>query len=386
MNKVIIDKQKELNREVASMLKNSDSSITNLRLISLGNSIASGYSMVRTIKPLLLRNDSIESIMKEYDIRLERYHFARAQNNNDEHIFEWLVSNITENEMHDMNRSDYSGGASSMVTHELTPAKIERYYPYKENEGLSAARNTGIKAAKGEYIAFLDSDDYLAPNFLETLYTMAINNDAEISCCNYKMYFPKSNIKITMPTIPESGVYSKERALKKLILDYTLHYFSWNKLCKKSIFEENKIHFYDMYFEDISTSPRLFYNAKKIAITTKPLYYYTQRPGSILSTMNVKKINDYTKALGIIRNYLEQKNDYKIYRSTFRHYAFRVRLVNYFSVTRMHIKFKTFSGFINNIKINNKLINFYIDDNYKLEEGIIKMPYLLMPPEKKLQK
>lgn len=134
MNKVIIDKQKELNREVASMLKNSDSSITNLRLISLGNSIASGYSMVRTIKPLLLRNDSIESIMKEYDIRLERYHFARAQNNNDEHIFEWLVSNITENEMHDMNRSDYSGGASSMVTHELTPAKIERYYPYKEND------------------------------------------------------------------------------------------------------------------------------------------------------------------------------------------------------------------------------------------------------------
>lgn len=107
MNKVIIDKQKELNMEVASMLKNSDSSITNLRLISLGNSIASGYSMVRTIKPLLLRNDSIESIMKEYDIELERYHFARAQNNNDEHIFEWLASNVTENEMHEMNRRDY---------------------------------------------------------------------------------------------------------------------------------------------------------------------------------------------------------------------------------------------------------------------------------------
>ena len=138
MNKVIIDKQKELNMEVASMLKNSDSSITNLRLISLGNSIASGYSMVRTIKPLLLRNDSIESIMKEYDIELERYHFARAQNNNDEHIFEWLASNVTENEMHEMNRRDYSLAASSMVTHELTPEQIEKYYPYNEtdNKGL----------------------------------------------------------------------------------------------------------------------------------------------------------------------------------------------------------------------------------------------------------
>ncbi len=82
---------------------------------------ASGYSTVRTIRPLLLRNDSIESIMKEYDIELERYHFARVQNNNDEHIFEWLASNITENEMPEMNRRDYSGAASSMVTHELTP-------------------------------------------------------------------------------------------------------------------------------------------------------------------------------------------------------------------------------------------------------------------------
>lgn len=138
MNKVIIDKQKELNREVASMLKNSDSSITNLRLISLGNSIASGYSMVRTIKPLLLRNDSIKSIMKEYDIELERYHFARAQNNNDEHIFEWFASNITENEMHEMNRRDYSGATSSMVTHGLTPEQIEKNYPYNEtdNKGL----------------------------------------------------------------------------------------------------------------------------------------------------------------------------------------------------------------------------------------------------------
>lgn len=138
MNKVIIDKQKELNREVARILKNSDSSITNLRLISLGNSIASGYSMVRTIKPLLLRNDSIEIIMKSYDIDLERYHFARAQNNNDEHIFEWLASNVTENEMHAMNRNDYSETASSMVTHGLTPEKIEKYYPYKEtdNKGL----------------------------------------------------------------------------------------------------------------------------------------------------------------------------------------------------------------------------------------------------------
>lgn len=256
----------------------------------------------------------------------------------------------------------------------------------QKNGGLSAAKNAGIKIAKGEYIAFLDSDDYLDKNFLETLYNMAVNNNAEIACCNFKFYFPKSDIKIRMPILSKGGVYSKRRALKELILDCTMHHFSWNKLCKRSIFEENNIQFYNMYFEDISTSPRLFYSANKVAITSKPLYYYTQRPGSILKTMNAEKINDYIKSMGIIRNYLEEKNDYKVYRSVFRIYAFRTRLINYFSIIKMHLQLKNFSGLANNIKINNKLINFYIDDNYKVRQDLIEMPYLIMPPVKKVRR
>lgn len=256
----------------------------------------------------------------------------------------------------------------------------------QKNGGLSAAKNAGIKIAKGEYIAFLDSDDYLDKNFLETLYNMAVNNNAEIACCNFKFYFPKSDIKIRMPILSKGGVYSKRRALKELILDCTMHHFSWNKLCKRSIFEENNIQFYDMYFEDISTSPRLFYSANKVAITSKPLYYYTQRPGSILKTMNAEKINDYIKSMGIIRNYLGEKNDYKVYRSVFRIYAFRTRLINYFSIIKMHLQLKNLSGLANNIKINNKLINFYIDDNYKVRQDLIEMPYLIMPPVKKVRR
>lgn len=67
-------------------LKQNSVKITNLRLISLGNSIASGYSMVRSTKPLLLRNESLEEVLQKENITLERHHFARAQNNNDEHI------------------------------------------------------------------------------------------------------------------------------------------------------------------------------------------------------------------------------------------------------------------------------------------------------------
>ena len=120
---------KKLAEDLVEVLKQDNVKITNLRLISLGNSIASGYSMVRSTKPLLLRNESLEEVLKEENINFERHHFARAQNNNDEHIFGWLVSNIKESEIHRMNRSDYSGSASSMITRGLTKEQIEEYYP-----------------------------------------------------------------------------------------------------------------------------------------------------------------------------------------------------------------------------------------------------------------
>lgn len=127
-NKLII-KERTLNRKLASVF--DEFGIKNFRFISLGNSIASGYSMVRTTKPLLLRNSSLQEIMALYDINLERYHFARAQNNNDEHIFEWLTQNIKESDFYQMNRQDYSNLASSMKTHGLTEEKITEYYPKK---------------------------------------------------------------------------------------------------------------------------------------------------------------------------------------------------------------------------------------------------------------
>lgn len=89
--------QKVLNRKLVATFDLNG--IKYLRLTSLGNSIASRYSWVRSTKPLLFRNESIEDIFNDNGIGLERYHFARAQNNNDEHIYQWLVTNIKESEI-----------------------------------------------------------------------------------------------------------------------------------------------------------------------------------------------------------------------------------------------------------------------------------------------
>ena len=123
----IIFIQNEKNKELANEL--ASKGIKNLRITSVGNSIASGYSMVRTIKPLLLRNESLEEEMKKQGIDLELHHFARAQNNNDEHVFEWLMTNLTENEIHQYNRMDYSNLKNSMPSNGITQEKINLFYP-----------------------------------------------------------------------------------------------------------------------------------------------------------------------------------------------------------------------------------------------------------------
>ncbi len=133
MNKTIL-KQKQLNCDLAALFQSLG--IRNLRLLSLGNSIGSGYSMVRTTKPLLLRNESLTDIMTSHGISLETRHFARAQNNNDEHVFEWLVTNIKESEIHKQNRNDYSMGPTSMSVSFLTPAQLDEYYPVNMEDDI----------------------------------------------------------------------------------------------------------------------------------------------------------------------------------------------------------------------------------------------------------
>ena len=123
----ILERQKELNQKLAIFMK--ESGIKKVNLTSLGNSIASGYSMVRVTKPLLLRNETIQDTLNANDVDLEIHHFARAQNNNDEHIYEWLESNIKESEMHKLNRNDYSDGRTSMHTNGMTEEKLAEYYP-----------------------------------------------------------------------------------------------------------------------------------------------------------------------------------------------------------------------------------------------------------------
>ena len=279
--------------------------------------------------------------------------------------------------------NDGSTDSSPEIIKEFSNKYDNFYVINQENQGQGLARNAGIKVARGEYIAFLDSDDYLAPNFFEVLYKMITKNNADIAYCNYYVYFPNVNFKLYMPFTARSGVYLSEKALGKLIFDVTLHHFPWNKLYKRSLFIENNVEFYDMYYEDVATCPQLFFYAKTVVVTTKSLYYYRRHSDSIISSMDDEKINDFIKSLAIIRNFLEEQKIYKRYRVRFKVYSMRIKLQVYFCILHEHIVYNDYTGISKNFKSASTSINLFMNDRYKKVNSPLVLPFYVKTPKKK---
>lgn len=166
----------------------------------------------------------------------------------------------------------------------------------------------GVKKARGEYIAFVDSDDYVDPSFLKNLYRAAKDSGADVSCCNYALYNQDRGTHHTiMFRKPFEGVHSAVKLTKMTISDFRSRSYLWNKLWHRSLFFDGEpLAFPEMYFEDIATTSRLLSRADRVVVIDKCLYYYTQRSNSIVSALDFKKLNDYVRSLGVLRNFFEK--------------------------------------------------------------------------------
>lgn len=152
---------------------------------------------------------------------------------------------------------------------------------HKENGGLSDARNAGIKIANGEFIAFIDSDDWISPNFCEILLKTALQNKAEIVECGFAKFENDNEINLEKSSEKsEKFVYNTEEAVE-LLMKETLKQMACNKLFKRDIiknifFEKNRKH------EDEFWTYQIFGNANQIVKINKVLYFYRQHSQSIM--------------------------------------------------------------------------------------------------------
>lgn len=161
---------------------------------------------------------------------------------------------------------------------------------HQANKGLSGARNAGLDIVKGDYIGFVDSDDYVEPEMYEWLLKSLLNNNCEISVCGTRLIYKDGSFKNRNNYISDM-VFSKEEAYRELLIDKEMTTSSWNKLYKKELFRN--IRFPEgKTFEDRYIMHELFYQCERISCLSKLLYNYYQRDNSIMNSMNLDKFSD----------------------------------------------------------------------------------------------
>jgi len=178
----------------------------------------------------------------------------------------------------------------------------------QKNRGISETRNAGLKAASGEYIAFVDSDDFIEINMFEKMYNKAKRQSADIVICNYILYKDLSDKQelndLIIEGINKDGYIDKVEALKRFLLNDIKGYV-WNKLHKRELFTENNITFPDFIVcEDTPVGFLLLASSQKIYLMNEPLYYYRQREASLTKTFSIKSMEDMLNGCYIMRDYI----------------------------------------------------------------------------------
>lgn len=167
---------------------------------------------------------------------------------------------------------------------------------HKENGGAANTRNAGLNQAVGEYIMFIDSDDYAAPDMLECLYKAISDQNADIIACNYHYIF-ENNRQKNFSTQIASEVLSGTEIFynKKNERNYGFWTVVWNKLYKKEIFE--KIRFRcGKYFEDEFFANEIYQMDIKVVTIPECLYYYRQHDDSTMRQKNIVRYFDLIEA------------------------------------------------------------------------------------------
>ena len=179
----------------------------------------------------------------------------------------------------------------------------------QENGGVSKARNVGLESAQGDFITFVDSDDYIIPEMYERMYKNLIENEADISICGITNYFIKRDgaiEKIRQSSIDGFFVFTGEKAVEESLKSRLFSVNPVNKLFKKKLFysvryPEGKIS------EDAFLIPSILSDARVVVYDSFPMYCYVRRENSITTSNFSSKdwdvVEAYEKHLKKVKNF-----------------------------------------------------------------------------------
>ena len=196
--------------------------------------------------------------------------------------------------MVDDGSTDGSGAICDQLSGEDDRIKVI----HKANEGLSAARNTGLDLAKGEYIGLVDSDDYVSIDMYEKLLVLLQETKAEMAVCSFSYEDENSGAIWSSGSPLKDEKLSPDQYIKRWMASGRPWYYvvAWNRLYKKELFE-NLRYPEGKWYEDEFVIHRLVLRCTLIISSEESLYYYVQREGSITHEKSRLKYLDYIGAL-----------------------------------------------------------------------------------------
>lgn len=153
---------------------------------------------------------------------------------------------------------------------------------HTENRGTAAARNRGIDASKGEYIGFLDGDDWIEPDFYETLIKLLETYDADVASCGFVKIEEREGLKIhSEKDLSKVNVYTSEEGIAMTFEPDKMRYSPCNKVYKRQLFDQIRYP-EGVLYEDKGTTYKIFHQAKSIVYLDEPLYRYYIREDSVM--------------------------------------------------------------------------------------------------------
>lgn len=260
-----------------------------------------------------------------------------------------------------------------------SPEILKKYSKYEnikiinqKNSGSGAARNTGLKHSNGDYIYFMDSDDYIEPTTLEDLYNNAIRNDSDIVIYKIARFNDKE-------VDYSRGGFDLDNYLKDI--DFTNYTFNYKKikpyvlnrsfsaclkLYKKEFLDGYNNFYFDtgILFEDVSFHVKVMLRAEKISFVPKFLYYYRKTPNSIITSHASRE--DIFETVNIVENFLKENNYYDEFYDEFQYFKF-TQISQYIMQSNTDEYFLKSKNELKNINIKeNNLVSNIKKENWKM--------------------
>lgn len=177
-----------------------------------------------------------------------------------------------------------------------------------ENRGIGGARNYGMERSTGEYVLFLDSDDYIAENCVEVMMAAAAKTDSDIVVAN--CYDVREDGSVLLAYRNQYRNATTSLAQEPEILFNRVS--AWGKLYKRELLDGLE-YVSRVWYEDMRLIPKLYLRAKKITYVDDPLFYYVQREGSIMNNRNFRRNLEVIEAFEDLLSYFREQGAYDTY-------------------------------------------------------------------------